>query len=39
MDDDVLKLIPNEMENDDWSALVLHLSGLDHVGHIGGPKR
>lgn len=25
-----------ELRRDDWSALVLHFPGLDHVGHMGG---
>ncbi|OJJ96307.1 hypothetical protein ASPACDRAFT_125865 [Aspergillus aculeatus ATCC 16872] len=25
-----------ELDRDDWSALVLHFPGIDHVGHIGG---
>ncbi|KAK2010478.1 alkaline phosphatase-like protein [Colletotrichum eremochloae] len=26
-----------ELQNDDWSALVLHFPGVDHVGHLRGP--
>ncbi|PYI35368.1 alkaline phosphatase-like protein [Aspergillus indologenus CBS 114.80] len=25
-----------ELQRDDWSALVLHFPGIDHVGHMGG---
>lgn len=27
-----------ELEADDWDALVLHYLGMDHIGHIAGPK-
>ncbi|KAG6356291.1 hypothetical protein INS49_015678 [Diaporthe citri] len=26
-----------ELQRDDWSALVLHFPGVDHVGHLRGP--
>ncbi|OGM39853.1 hypothetical protein ABOM_011448 [Aspergillus bombycis] len=26
----------DELHRDDWSAMVLHLPGIDHIGHMGG---
>lgn len=31
--------IPDELARDDWSTLVMHYLGLDHIGHKAGPKR
>ncbi|PYH86760.1 alkaline phosphatase-like protein [Aspergillus uvarum CBS 121591] len=28
--------VMRELQRDDWSALVLHFPGIDHVGHMGG---
>ncbi|GJC84872.1 GPI ethanolamine phosphate transferase 2 [Colletotrichum liriopes] len=39
VDNNVTRHIAHELPNDDWSALVVHFSGLDHVGHVGGPQR
>ncbi|RAO66844.1 uncharacterized protein BHQ10_002856 [Talaromyces amestolkiae] len=37
VDEVVRKHVEVELQNDDWAALVLHLAGVDHIGHIGGP--
>lgn len=26
-----------ELESDDWTLMVLHYLGLDHIGHLIGP--
>lgn len=39
VDNNVTRHIPDELENEDWSTLVLHYLGLDHIGHKAGPSR
>lgn len=39
VDHNVTRHIPNELAQDDWSALIMHYLGLDHIGHKAGPKR
>jgi ethanolamine phosphate transferase 2 subunit G len=31
--------LDDELESKDWDVLILHYLGLDHIGHLGGPKR
>ncbi|XP_067944546.1 GPI ethanolamine phosphate transferase 2-like [Watersipora subatra] len=38
VDDNVTRHIAGEMERDDWSFMVLHYLGLDHIGHLVGPS-
>jgi ethanolaminephosphotransferase len=38
VDNNVTRHIPEEMENDDWSVMVMHFLGLDHIGHKTGPR-
>ncbi|KAJ5545350.1 Alkaline phosphatase-like alpha/beta/alpha [Penicillium sp. DV-2018c] len=38
VDHNVTRHIPNELAQDDWSALIMHYLGLDHIGHKAGPK-
>ena len=38
MDSNVTRHIPQELVKDDWSVMVLHFLGLDHIGHKTGPK-
>ena len=38
VDNNVTRHIPEELANDDWSAMTLHFLGLDHIGHKTGPK-
>ena len=27
-----------EMERSDWDIIILHYLGLDHIGHLAGPR-
>ncbi|KAK1691172.1 GPI ethanolamine phosphate transferase [Colletotrichum godetiae] len=38
VDNNVTRHIDNELKNDDWSTLILHYLGLDHIGHKSGPR-
>ncbi|GKT43818.1 GPI ethanolamine phosphate transferase 2 [Colletotrichum spaethianum] len=38
VDNNVTRHIDTELQNDDWSTLVLHYLGLDHIGHKSGPR-
>ncbi|RFU72252.1 hypothetical protein TARUN_10006 [Trichoderma arundinaceum] len=38
VDNNVTRHIHNELEKDDWSLMVLHYLGLDHIGHKSGPR-
>ncbi|KAJ5033462.1 uncharacterized protein L3040_008577 [Drepanopeziza brunnea f. sp. 'multigermtubi'] len=38
VDSNVTRHIPEELRNDDWSTMVLHYLGLDHIGHKTGPR-
>ncbi|XP_032688057.1 GPI ethanolamine phosphate transferase 2 [Odontomachus brunneus] len=37
VDNNVTRHIQDELNNDDWSVMILHYLGLDHIGHIEGP--
>lgn len=39
VDYNVTRHITDELKNDDWSTMILHYLGLDHIGHKGGPRR
>jgi len=39
VDNNVTRHVASELKNDDWSVMVLHYLGLDHIGHKGGPRR
>jgi ethanolaminephosphotransferase len=39
VDNNVTRHIDDELRRDDWSTLVLHYLGLDHIGHKSGPRR
>ena len=28
-----------ELARDDWDVMILHYLGMDHIGHVYGPKR
>lgn len=30
--------VESELKRKDWDAMILHYLGLDHIGHIEGPK-
>ncbi|KAM3444342.1 hypothetical protein NHJ13734_001459 [Beauveria thailandica] len=38
VDNNVTRHINGELKNDDWSLMVLHYLGLDHIGHKSGPR-
>ncbi|KAJ5902488.1 hypothetical protein N7495_003016 [Penicillium taxi] len=38
VDHNVTRHVPNELAQSDWSALIMHYLGLDHIGHKAGPK-
>ncbi len=38
VDHNVTRHVPEELANDDWSAMILHYLGLDHIGHKSGPR-
>ncbi|KAF5663684.1 ethanolaminephosphotransferase [Fusarium heterosporum] len=38
VDNNVTRNVAPELENEDWSLMVLHYLGLDHIGHKAGPK-
>ncbi|GKT73265.1 GPI ethanolamine phosphate transferase [Colletotrichum tofieldiae] len=38
VDNNVTRHIDTELQSDDWSTLVLHYLGLDHIGHKSGPR-
>ncbi|OHF00103.1 GPI ethanolamine phosphate transferase [Colletotrichum orchidophilum] len=38
VDNNVTRHIDTELQNDDWSTLVLHYLGVDHIGHKAGPR-
>lgn len=37
VDNNVTRHLSSELEKDDWSVLILHYLGLDHIGHLEGP--
>lgn len=39
VDNNVTRHVPIELLNDDWSGMILHYLGLDHIGHKTGPLR
>lgn len=34
----VTRHIETNLAEDDWDAVIFHYLGLDHIGHLGGPK-
>ncbi|KAL4950566.1 alkaline-phosphatase-like protein [Aspergillus filifer] len=38
VDTNVTRHVPDELTQEDWSALILHYLGLDHIGHKAGPQ-
>jgi ethanolamine phosphate transferase 2 subunit G len=39
VDINVTRHVPWELAQDDWSGMILHYLGLDHIGHKSGPNR
>ena len=38
VDNNVTRHIPDELKQEDWTGMVLHFLGLDHIGHKTGPR-
>lgn len=38
VDSNVTRNLPEALGQDDWSVMVLHYLGLDHIGHKSGPN-
>ncbi|CEL01568.1 Putative Gpi ethanolamine phosphate transferase [Aspergillus calidoustus] len=38
VDANVTRHVPSELARNDWSALIMHYLGLDHIGHKAGPQ-
>lgn len=38
VDNNVTRHISSELEKTDWDVMILHYLGLDHIGHLEGPK-
>ncbi|ORZ04372.1 hypothetical protein BCR42DRAFT_497058 [Absidia repens] len=38
VDQNVTRHIHPAFRESDWDAIILHYLGLDHIGHLGGPK-
>jgi ethanolaminephosphotransferase len=39
VDNNVTRHLGEELGTEDWEVLILHYLGLDHIGHLGGPRR
>ncbi|KAL6424028.1 hypothetical protein ACFW04_009733 [Cataglyphis niger] len=37
VDNNVTRHIQHELNNNDWTVMILHYLGLDHIGHVEGP--
>ncbi len=38
VDTNVSRHLPDELSRYDWDAMILHYLGLDHIGHLAGPR-
>ncbi|KAI9842523.1 MAG: major facilitator super transporter protein [Thelocarpon superellum] len=38
VDNNVTRHVPDELQNADWNAMIMHYLGLDHIGHKTGPR-
>lgn len=38
VDNNVTRHLDSTLRRDDWDVLILHYLGLDHIGHISGPR-
>lgn len=38
VDTNVTRHLDRELRSDDWSMMILHYLGLDHIGHLIGPN-
>jgi ethanolaminephosphotransferase len=39
VDNNVTRHVPDELKNEDWSVMIMHYLGMDHIGHKAGPRR
>ena len=39
VDTNVTRHLDDELQRTDWDIMILHYLGLDHIGHLAGPKR
>lgn len=37
VDNNVTRNLDSELSKEDWSIMILHYLGLDHIGHVSGP--
>ncbi|XP_011630647.1 GPI ethanolamine phosphate transferase 2 isoform X1 [Pogonomyrmex barbatus] len=37
VDNNVTRHLQDELNRDDWTVMILHYLGLDHIGHVEGP--
>ncbi|XP_020292494.1 GPI ethanolamine phosphate transferase 2 isoform X2 [Pseudomyrmex gracilis] len=37
VDNNVTRHVSEELDYDDWTVMILHYLGLDHIGHVEGP--
>ena len=38
VDDNVTRHLQSELATPDWDVMILHYLGLDHIGHVEGPR-
>jgi ethanolamine phosphate transferase 2 subunit G len=38
VDRNVTRHVDVELQRNDWDVLILHYLGLDHIGHLAGPR-
>ncbi len=38
VDNNVTRHLNGELNSEDWDVLLLHYLGLDHIGHLAGPR-
>ena len=38
VDNNVTRHLDSTLKRDDWDVLILHYLGLDHIGHVSGPR-
>ena len=38
VDTNVTRHLDKELGRSDWDILILHYLGLDHIGHLAGPR-
>ncbi|KAF2716473.1 alkaline phosphatase-like protein [Polychaeton citri CBS 116435] len=38
VDQNVTRHVARELQQSDWNAMILHYLGVDHIGHMSGPR-